>query len=76
MGARPAAAAGECGHDGVYALLVCGQPDVLLAHVLTGAAKQCEALAALSRGFAFEGSPWELFGAVAPAGPTPALLKD
>ena len=28
-GATPATAAGECGHDGVYPLLVCGQPDVL-----------------------------------------------
>ena len=51
-GRDASAAAGKCGHDGVYPLLVCGQPDVLLARVLTTG--RCNALAPLSQRFAFE----------------------
>jgi len=46
LGATPAAAAGECGHDGVYLLLLRAAGCALLARVLTLALQQC-ALAAV-----------------------------
>ena len=75
LGATPAAAAGECDHDDVYPLLVCGQPDVLLARVLTrGAAMKLSRSAKAE--FCLRGSPGDLSGAVATAGPTPELDEN